>query len=127
MAKTTRPESGGWFIEDITGVCEVILPTCPVCKRQCPPKRMTKHHLKTRKGDKHDTELMCRECHSYIHRLFHNRELSDPKSPLNTVEGLLAHPEYAKAVAWIKTQDPTKHPKIHTSNRKNRKGRKKRR
>jgi len=83
---------------------------------------MTKHHLRTRKADAHLIELICRECHSYIHRLFHNRELADPSSPVNSLEGLLANPEYAKAVSWIKTQDPYKHPKIHTSNRK-RKGR----
>lgn len=97
---------------------------CPTCERHVPRQRMTKHHLKTRKADKYDTELMCRECHSYVHRLFTNKELADPASPLNTVEGLLANPEYAKAVAWIRKQDPRKHPKIHTSNRK--RGRRKR-
>jgi hypothetical protein len=96
---------------------------CPVCMRPVPASRMTAHHLKTRskyKGDPQLTELMCRECHSYIHRLFTNKELQVDEA-LGTVEGLLAHPEYAKAVAWIKTQDPTKHPKIRTSNEKKRK------
>jgi len=35
-----------------------------------------------------------------------------------TVEGLLANEEYAKAISWVRTQDPFKHPKIHNSNRK---------
>lgn len=91
---------------------------CPICERDVPDNRMTRHHLRTRKADKHLIELICRECHSYIHRLFHNRELADPNSPLNTIEGLLANEEYAKAISWVRTQDPLKHPKIHNSNRK---------
>ena len=91
---------------------------CPICERNVPEGRMTKHHLKTRKVDKHLVELICRECHSYIHRLFTNGELRDESSPLNTVEGLLAHPEYAKAIKWVRTQDPRKHPKIKNSKKK---------
>lgn len=84
---------------------------------------MTRHHLRTRhpkKGDPQLIELICRECHSYIHRLFTNQELQDVRSPLNTIEGLMANEQYAKAVKWISKQDPTKHPKIHTSKSKGR-------
>jgi hypothetical protein len=79
---------------------------------------MTKHHLRTRKADKHLIELICRECHSTIHRFFTNGELADPNSPLNSIEGLMQNPRYAKAVAWIAKQDPNKHPKIRTSKQK---------
>ena len=94
--------------------------SCPICEREVPSDRMTRHHLKTRKADKHLIEVICRECHSYIHRLFTNKELRDESSPLHTVEGLLAHPEYAKAVAFIRTQDPRKHFKIRNSKKKGR-------
>lgn len=99
---------------------------CPICRRGVPEKRMTRHHLRTRhkrKGDPHLVELICRECHSYIHRLFTNAELQDEDSPLNTIEGLLEHPDYAKAIKWVKKQDPRKHPKIHTSKKKGRRRR----
>jgi hypothetical protein len=34
--------------------------------------------------------------------LFTNKELAEEDSPLNTIEGLLEHPDYAKAVAFIR-------------------------
>ena len=75
----------GWVIENVEGVGHVLLPKCPVCERVVPRVRMTKHHLKTRKVDQHDIEVICRECHSYIHRLFTNKELRATDSTLNTL------------------------------------------
>ena len=94
---------------------------CPVCERDCPADYMTKHHLQTRKVDKHDIETLCRDCHSTIHKLFVNGELRDTHSPLNTIEGLLADPDYAKAVKFIKTLPPGRRLRIKESKRRKRK------
>jgi hypothetical protein len=91
---------------------------CPICKRDCPADYLNKHHLRTRKGDKKLIERLCRDCHSTIHRLFTNKELRPEDSPLNTIEGLLAHPEYARAVAFIRTVPPGRRLKIRESNRR---------
>lgn len=91
---------------------------CPICDRDVPEKRMTRHHLKTRKVDQHLIEVICSDCHRYIHRLFTNKELAAADSPLNTVEGLLAHPEFAKAIAFVRKQDPSRHLRIRTAARR---------
>jgi hypothetical protein len=91
---------------------------CPICQRDCPLDYMSKHHLRTRKADRHLVELLCRDCHSTIHRLFTNKELAVEDSPLNSVEGLLENPEYAKAVAFIRKLPPGRRLKIKESNRK---------
>lgn len=96
---------------------------CPVCERDCPPEYMSKHHLRTRKADRHLVELLCRDCHSFIHRLFTNKELAVDDSPFNTVEGLLAHPDYAKAVAFIRKLPVGRRVQIKESNRRKRGGR----
>jgi hypothetical protein len=88
---------------------------CPICEREVPDERATRHHLKTRKVDPRLIEVICEDCHRYIHKLFTNKELADAESPLNTVEGLLEHPEYARAVAFVRTQDPARKLRIRTS------------
>jgi len=93
---------------------------CPICGRLCPHKYMTKHHLRTRRVDAKLIELLCRDCHSTIHRLFTNRELAAEDSPLGTVEGLLEHEEYAKAVAFIRGVQVGRRLRIRESNRKRR-------
>jgi hypothetical protein len=67
---------------------------------------MEAHHLKTRRKDKSDTEDVCQACHRQVHALFTNTELRDSRLGLDTVEGLLADPRMAKAVAFIKKQPP---------------------
>ena len=42
---------------------------------------------------------VCRECHSAVHRIADHKELG---RSLNTREALLAHPEVAKFVEWVK-------------------------
>jgi len=99
---------------------------CPICERDCPDKFMSAHHLRTRKADKWLTEMLCRDCHKYIHALFTNKELADKNSDLHTIEGLMAREEFAKAVKFIRTIPPGRKVSIYMSNdRWRRSGRKK--
>ena len=62
---------------------------------------MEKHHLRTRRTDRDESEFLCRECHSVVHGLFSNRELRDPRLQLDSVEGLLANEQFAKALTFV--------------------------
>lgn len=79
---------------------------------------MEAHHLQTRKKDQHDTEMICTLCHKTIHGLFDIKLLRDEALGLDTIEGLLANEEFAKAVKWIRKQDPAARPRMHSSKRK---------
>lgn len=94
---------------------------CPTCERDCPDKYMSDHHLRTKKADRDLTELMCRDCHTFVHRLFTNRELADPEMNLDTVEGLLANEDFAKAVRFIRKLPPGRRVQIAESNDRKRK------
>jgi len=76
---------------------------CPLCARACPRTLLTRHHIKTRKIDKHDVELICRDCHKTIHALFDNRQVA---REFNSVDALLANADFAKALAFIRKQPP---------------------
>jgi len=91
---------------------------CPLCKRDVPERRISEHHLRTRKVDPNLTVDICAMCHSTIHRFFSNRELAAEGSSLASVEGLLANPEYAKAVQWIAKQDPARKTKVYRTRRR---------
>ena len=91
---------------------------CPICERDCPDHTMSDHHLRTRRADKDLTELLCRDCHKFVHALFKNKELADPENSLDSVEGLLANEDYAKAVAFIRKIPVGRKVAIHTAKRK---------
>jgi len=76
---------------------------CPSCKRECPEKFMSKHHLRTKKVDKNLQAYLCRDCHRFIHALFTVKQLRDPRNSLDTLDGLMSRPEYAKAVSFIRS------------------------
>ena len=96
---------------------------CPLCERDCPDDLMQKHHLRTRKGDKHQTELVCKACHRAVHALFSNKELEVEESPLATVDGLKAHPNMAVHLKFIRKQDPAAYIKMATCKRVRKRGR----
>ena len=91
------------------------MPNCPLCKRPV-PDLMEKHHLKTRRTDKKDTSLVCRECHKTIHSLFGNHELRNPILELDTLEGLLANERMQKAIKFIKKIPPGEYMRTRESN-----------
>ena len=96
---------------------------CPSCERECPASFMSKHHLRTRKVDKHNSEHLCRDCHGFIHALFTNAQLADPTLGLDTLEGLLGNEEYRRAVTFIRKLEPGRKVAIRESNgRKRRRG-----
>ena len=74
---------------------------CPLCERQIPPSQRDAHHLVPKsKGGRH-TEYLHRICHRQIHALFTETELA---RQFNSVDTLLAHPDIAVFVAWVKTK-----------------------
>lgn len=76
---------------------------CPVCERDhIPVEYMSNHHLRTKKVDKNHVLYLCRDCHAFIHALFSNKWLANPRKKLDSLKGLLERPEYVKAVSFIK-------------------------
>lgn len=76
-------------------------PICPLCGRTIPPSQRDAHHLVPKsKGGRH-TAYLHRICHRQIHALLTETELA---RQFNTVEALLAHPEIALFVAWVKNK-----------------------
>lgn len=75
--------------------------TCPLCQRPT-EGLMEKHHLRTRRTDKDETEYLCRDCHQIVHGLFSNRELRDTRLQLDSVEGLLANERVTKALSFVR-------------------------
>lgn len=74
---------------------------CPLCERPIPDSQKDAHHLVPKsKGGKH-TEYLHRICHRQIHALFTETELA---KHYNHVDALLAHPEMARFVAWVKNR-----------------------
>jgi hypothetical protein len=74
---------------------------CPLCERKIPPTQRDAHHLIPKsKGGRH-TEYLHRICHRQIHALFTETELA---RQFNSVDALLAHPDMASFVAWVKTK-----------------------
>lgn len=91
---------------------------CPLCERDCPDSVMEAHHLQTRKKDADDTEDICSLCHKTIHGLFDIKLLRDESLGLDTIEGLMAHPEFSRAVKWIRKQDPASSHRMKSSKNK---------
>ena len=85
--------------------------SCELCGRNELP--LTRHHLIplsrhnksrtqrtfSREAMKTDIAMLCRPCHSQVHRLFDNHELANHYS---TIERLQEHTEVQKFVNWIK-------------------------
>lgn len=84
---------------------------CELCDRA--ELSLTRHHLIprsrhnkartqrtfSRKEMQTDIAMLCRPCHSQIHSIFDNHELS---SYYHTIERLQAHSEVEKFVKWVK-------------------------
>lgn len=61
-------------------------------------KTRTQRHF-SRVAMKTDIAMLCRPCHSQVHRLFDNHELA---SYYHSVERLQAHSEVKKFINWVK-------------------------
>jgi hypothetical protein len=85
---------------------------CPLCQRPIAESHKDAHHLVPKsKGGRH-TEYLHRICHRQIHALFTENELA---REFSTVEALLAHPEMARFVAWVKTKPADFHERTRKS------------
>lgn len=78
-------------------------PVCPLCGRPIPPAQRDAHHLVPKSRGGRATEFLHRICHRQIHALFTETELARDYA---TVEALLAHPEIARFVAWVRNKPP---------------------
>jgi hypothetical protein len=74
---------------------------CPLYERKIPQSQRDAHHLVPKsKGDRLTTYLH-RICHRQIHALLTEAELA---KKFNSLEALLAHPDIALFVAWVRTK-----------------------
>lgn len=78
-------------------------PTCPLCGRPIPPSQRDAHHLVPRSRGGTQTELLHRICHRQVHALFSESELA---RQFATANALLAHPDMARFVAWVRSKPP---------------------
>lgn len=92
--------------------------TCPLCDRDVPETLLQRHHLKTKRKDKAAIEKVCRECHKTIHGLFPHKELRDPRTGLDTLEGIREHPEFQKAVQFIRKVRPGSFMRMRSAKRR---------
>ena len=94
--------------------------TCPVCERVV--TRVSDHHLipRSRGGKAEHTLPICNDCHHAIHAFFTNQEL---ERTYHSVEALLGDERFAKHVAWLKKQDPSRRMRTRTANDKRRRRR----
>lgn len=78
-------------------------PACPLCGRPIPPAQQDAHHLVPRSRGGTQTQLLHRICHRHLHALFSETELARDYA---TVPALMAHPDVARFVAWVKDKPP---------------------
>ena len=77
---------------------------CPLCGRPIPRHaRQSRHHLTPKlKGGTHGGTVQLHQvCHSAIHARYSEAEIA---RRLADVESLLADPEVARFVAWVRTK-----------------------
>ena len=75
---------------------------CPICGRPMVPGASTdRHHWVPRKEGGSDWSYMHRICHKKLHSLFTERELAREYA---SAEQLLAHPDIAAFVKWVRRQ-----------------------
>lgn len=88
---------------------------CPLCEREVDASDMQKHHMRTRRADKHYTEDLCRDCHKTLHGLFSNQDLRDPRQALDTIEGLMANDQFRNAISFIRKIPPGTYMRMRES------------
>ncbi len=74
---------------------------CPLCERVIPLSQRDAHHLVPKSKGGKQTAYLHRICHRQVHALFTETELA---RHFNSVDALLANPDIALFVAWVKTK-----------------------
>jgi hypothetical protein len=122
MAYSARGRNGE--LHPILSVDEDRGLACPICERdRIPTGFMSNHHLRTKSVDRNLILYVCRDCHGFIHALFTNRQLADPRKNLDNLEGLLARAEFVKAVSFIRSVPVGRKVAIEASNERRNKSR----
>lgn len=103
------------LISDVLSEAAVAPPLiCPLCERQIPATQKDAHHFIPKSKGGRQTEYLHRICHRQIHALFTETELA---RQYNHVEALLAHPEIAKFVEWVKSKPDNFYERTQKSQR----------
>jgi len=77
---------------------------CPICGRDMiGDATVDRHHWVPKSEGGSDIATIHLICHRMIHRVFSDRELA---TGYGTAEKLLAHPEIAKFVKWVRKRPP---------------------
>ncbi|MBI3411286.1 MAG: HNH endonuclease [Planctomycetes bacterium] len=86
------------------------LTPCALCGRGFIQSSLTKHHCvpKQKGGTKDDVELICSQCHGFIHATFTNATLA---AIYPTIEKLRKAPELAGFLKWVRKQPATRRMK----------------
>lgn len=87
---------------------------CPLCERPIPEAQKDAHHLVPKSRGGRQTAYLHRICHRQIHALFTEVELA---RQYHHVEALLAHPEMARFVAWVRSKPANFYERTHKSQR----------
>lgn len=83
------------------GLGREALPVCPFCGRLIPSSQADAHHLVPKSKGGVQTVVLHRICHRQIHATLTEAELERQYS---TLEALVAHPELARFICWVKTK-----------------------
>lgn len=94
-------------------------PICPLCERPIPAPQRDAHHLIPKSRGGTQTAWMHRICHRQIHALFDETELA---RRFHAVEALLAHPDVARFVAWVRHKPPEFYERTRKSAERRRRG-----
>ena len=78
-----------------------VIHICPLCERVIPRNQRDAHHLVPKSKGGRQTQYLHRICHRQIHALFNETELA---RQFCSVDALLAHPDIATFVAWVRTK-----------------------
>lgn len=82
----------------------IIIGVCPICDRDMwEGPYIDKHHMVPKEKGGRYTEYLHKVCHRKIHSVFSNKEL---EKEYNTPEKIIAHPEIAKFIIFVKKKSP---------------------
>ena len=91
---------------------------CPLCERPIPSHaRFSRHHLtpRARGGAKLGTVRLHQICHSAIHARYSEVEIA---RRLAEVDQLMADPELARFIAWVRSKPPEFHAPTRRAKRR---------
>ena len=88
-------------------------PSCDLCQRES--QRFTGHHLvpRSRGGKFGPKARLCATCHRQLHAMFSESTLA---KELNSIESLLANPEVANYVNWVRRQNGPTNFRVRRAN-----------